>query len=67
MFNFWPFITRSSHFVNSELHDETTFYKAFIKDLKKCREKVIIESPFITSQRMYILAPIFEELVKRKA
>lgn len=66
MLNFWPFKTRSSNFISSKLHDETTFYKAFIKDLKKCREEVIIESPFITCQRMYMMAPVFDNLIKRK-
>jgi len=66
MFDFWPFKTRSSNFISSKLYDETTFYKAFIRDLKKCQEEVIIESPFITCQRMFTLAPIFDSLVKRK-
>lgn len=66
MLNFWPFKTRSSNFISSQLHDETTFYKAFIKDLKKCREEVIIESPFITCQRMYMLSAVFDNLIKRK-
>lgn len=66
MLNFWPFKTRSSNFISSELHDETTFYKAFIKDLKKCKEEVIIESPFIACQRMSLIAHIFDDLVERK-
>lgn len=36
----------------SSLFDETTFYKAFIKDLQNCQEELIIESPFITTRRM---------------
>lgn len=66
MFDFWPFKTESSNLIGSKLYDETTFYKAFIKDLKKCKEEAIIESPFITCQRMSTLAPIFDSLVKRK-
>lgn len=50
---------------NSSLHDEMTFYSAFIKDLKRCQREVIIESPFITSQRMRQLSPILETLVNR--
>jgi len=50
---------------NSQLHDEKTFYKAFLRDLDRCREEVIIESPFITSERMKTLKPYFENLVKR--
>ena len=66
MFDFWPLKTGSSNFISSKLYDEATFYKAFIKDLKKCKEEVIIESPFITRQRMYAMTPIFDNLVKRK-
>ena len=50
---------------NSTLHDEKTFYQAFIKDLEKCQEEVIIESPFITSKRMETLSPIFNKLYNR--
>jgi len=49
----------------SSLHDEKTFYKQFINDLLECREEVIIESPFITSTRMQMLYPVFEELIKK--
>jgi phosphatidylserine/phosphatidylglycerophosphate/cardiolipin synthase-like enzyme len=50
---------------NSELHDEKTFYKAFLRDLSACREEVIIESPFITSDRMKMLKSAFERLISR--
>jgi len=50
---------------NSQLHDEKTFYKAFLRDLDTCRKEVIIESPFITTDRMKTLKPTFERLVKR--
>ena len=49
----------------SNLHDENTFYQAFIKDLEKCQEEVIIESPFITSKRMKTLSPILNKLYNR--
>jgi hypothetical protein len=49
----------------SSLYDETTFYESFIRDLKRCRDEVIIESPFITSKRMDILLPVFEGLKSR--
>lgn len=52
---------------NSKLFDEKTFYQAFLKDLDKCREEVIIESPFITTERMKTLQSIFEKLIKREA
>jgi len=39
------------------LHDEKTFYKAFLRDLDLATEEIIIESPFITSYRMRMLWP----------
>jgi len=46
----------------SSLHDEKTFYNAFLRDLEYCKEEVIIESPFITSTRMKTLWPIIRRL-----
>src|SRR5258708_15901981 len=51
--------------VSSKLFDEKTFYQAFIRDLESCTEEVIIESPYITNARMWILRPVFERLVNR--
>lgn len=51
---------------NSKLYDESTFYRAFIKDLEGCKEEVIVESPYITTERMKILMPIFKKLLKRE-
>ncbi|HUD19586.1 MAG TPA: phospholipase D-like domain-containing protein [Patescibacteria group bacterium] len=56
----------SPDLVQSQLFDETTFYKRFIADLKRSRTEVIIESPFITSQRVFHLTAVFAELVRRK-
>jgi len=50
---------------STSLHDENTFYKAFIKDLEQCQEEVIIESPFITSERMASLWPSLKSLHHR--
>lgn len=49
----------------SQLYDEKTFYKAFIKDLESCRKEVYIESPFIISERTKTLKPIFVQLLDR--
>lgn len=49
----------------SSLFDEKTFYQRFIKDLLGCQKEVIVESPFISSERMKMLYPVFEKLVKR--
>jgi phosphatidylserine/phosphatidylglycerophosphate/cardiolipin synthase-like enzyme len=46
----------------SALHDEKTFYKAFLRDLEQCQKEVIIESPFITTGRMKTLWPILRRL-----
>lgn len=56
----------SPELVTSKLYDEHTFYKQFMKDLKASKREVIVESPFITSMRMYSLAPLFRSLVAKK-
>lgn len=56
----------SPELTTSKLYNEHTFYKQFSQDLKKSKCEVIIESPFITSTRMYSLAPLFRTLVSRK-
>lgn len=50
---------------NSFLYDERTFYQTFLNDLEKCKDEVIIESPFITSEQMRTFDRIFEKLLKR--
>ena len=50
---------------NSSLFDETNFYKHFTRDLLHSASEVVIESPFITTERMNKLVPIFHKLVKR--
>jgi hypothetical protein len=49
--------------VGSELFDEKTFYQSFLNDLQNCREEVIIESPFITSERMKTFQDVFIHLI----
>ncbi|MBI3485732.1 hypothetical protein HY025_02195 [Candidatus Daviesbacteria bacterium] len=50
---------------SSQLHDEKTFYYAFLKDLEACREEVIIESPFITTDRAKMLRPALAKLINK--
>ncbi|KKR16716.1 MAG: hypothetical protein UT45_C0004G0047 [Candidatus Daviesbacteria bacterium GW2011_GWA2_39_33] len=50
---------------NSHLYDEKTFYQTFLKDLENCQNEVIIESPYITSERMRTFDRLFKKLVKR--
>ena len=51
---------------NSSLFDEKTFYQTFLKDLEHCQNEVIIESPFITSQRMKTFDRVFTNLLKKE-
>lgn len=49
---------------NTNLFDETTFYKQFSTDLLHAQREVVIESPFITDARTSKLCSVFERLVK---
>lgn len=51
--------------MKSSLHDENTFYPALIRDLENANEEVIIESPYITTERMRLLRPTLEKLIKK--
>ena len=50
---------------NSHLYDEKTFYQTFLKDLENCQNEVIIESPYITSERMRTFDRIFKKLLEK--
>ncbi len=67
MFSFPKLFNKAAptELLTSRLFDETTFYQSFISDLDKCKEEVIIESPYITTKRMNMLFPIFNRLIKR--
>lgn len=54
-----------STFLSSNLYDEKTFYNTFLNDLDRCRDEVIIESPFVTSERMKTFDGDFKKLVRR--
>ncbi|MBW7956047.1 hypothetical protein H3C66_04925 [Patescibacteria group bacterium] len=51
--------------INSSLHDESTFYPQFVEDLLHAQHEVVVESPYITAERMKLLFPIFQRLVNR--
>lgn len=51
----------------SKLFDEHSFYQTFLKDLAKCESEVIIESPYITSQRMGTFDRLFKNLLGKGA
>lgn len=47
---------------SSSLYDQTTFYKSFLCDLGRAQTRLIIESPFITKNRMTVLFPALLKL-----
>lgn len=51
--------------LTSSLHNQDTFYRAFMRDLAYCDHEAIIESPFITSSRAASLLPIFDKMRSR--
>lgn len=52
----------SNGLISSSLYNEKTFYNRFAKDLKNCHSEIIIESPFITSNRLNLLMPSLQKL-----
>ena len=50
---------------SSELFDEGTFYKAFLKDITNCTREIIIESPFITTERMNGFRSVFKKILDK--
>ena len=52
----------SNGLISSSLYNEKTFYNRFEKDLKNCHSEIIIESPFITSNRLNLLMPSLQKL-----
>lgn len=51
--------------LKSHLFSERNFYYAFMNDLRRCNQELIIESPFVTSSRMAKLLPVFRQLRRR--
>lgn len=56
---------QSSDLLTSKLYSNTTFYPAFLNDLRKARSEVIIECPFITRKRLAKLLPLLRELRRK--
>jgi phosphatidylserine/phosphatidylglycerophosphate/cardiolipin synthase-like enzyme len=56
---------QSNSIFKSDLYNERTFYKQFLKDISQAKRFIQIESPFITSYRMEILLPIFQRLLNK--
>lgn len=51
--------------LTSRLFNERNFYHAFVNDLRRCNQELIIESPFVTNSRMAKLLPMFRQLRRR--
>lgn len=49
----------------STLFTETDFYKYFIKDLLDAKKEVIIDAPYITTNRVQTFIPIFDHLLSK--
>lgn len=62
---FRRFKYHSLDLVGSQLYNEQTFYKAFNHDIACCRNEAIIESPFMTTQRVNTLLPYFRKAIAR--
>lgn len=50
---------------NSTLFDDKTFYQKFLNDLENCSQDVIIESPYITLERMKTFEAMFKRLLTK--
>lgn len=54
-----------SHISTSQLYNQGSFDRLFLKGMHSCRSSLIIESPFIRLYRMYELMPTLTKLRKR--
>lgn len=57
--------SRSLDLLNSRLYDQNGFYQIFNKDLYRCQNELLIESPFLTIKRIDTLRPILQHLRRR--
>lgn len=57
--------TDTNALLTSQLYDQQTFYKAFLRDISRCRQELVLESPFITSRRIEMLLPVLRKLSKK--
>ena len=56
---------RSNSIFKSDLYNERTFYKQFLKDISQAKRFIQIESPFITSHRIELFMSIFQRLLNK--
>ncbi len=50
----------------SKLYNEETFYEAFVKDIKKAKSELVIESAYMTTRRVHYLISYLKELKKNR-
>lgn len=50
---------------DSKLYDQNTFDNQFMRDLRKARKSIVIESPFLRIARVKKFTPILHRLKKR--
>ncbi len=55
----------TSSLLRSQLLDEETFYDVFVRDVRRARKSIIIESPFITTRRLKSLLHELKRASKR--
>lgn len=58
--------SQSTDLLTSRLHDEKTFYPAFLKNLNSSGAELIIGSPFVTRRRLQYLLPTPQKLKDRR-
>lgn len=50
----------------SRLYDQVDFYRAFERDLRSARRRIVIESPFVTERRCSSLTPSIDHALYRE-
>ena len=55
----------SNDLIRSKLYTDENFYKAFMSDLSKCTDEVLIKSPFMTTRRVRLLLPVLLRLRRK--
>ena len=59
-------MTGSQKLLTSHLYSERAFYQTFLRDLRKAKRNIVIESPYLTENRVNYLMPSLRQLRKRK-
>lgn len=57
--------SKTNGLLESSLHSELTFYSSFSRDMKRAKQEIIIESPFIACKRTEGMLPVFRRLSRK--